>query len=267
VSFRSTALTKQDILLAAFDRQPRLRETAPTPARAGLTQDRAPAPRRADLSRDLELGSRRGARSGRMTFSQRVLCASVRSEKHCGTLTYRLDRTVPPGDLRIALPALASAGLQSSLLEPPTGIRQAEQDLISANGQIGWRRRSFSTITLTGEFGGESKALRAGSTVPGSMWTFAAGLSNRSSSGDAHRLVDVQRARSSGSSLANYQRTIQTAFREVADALITTQYAGARETTPRQASTTLATHCAREHTLHGGLTLAFLGRVIDSHAP
>ena len=35
----------------------------------------------------------------------------------------------------------------------------------------------FPTITLTGDFGGESKALAGLFTVPGRIWTFAAGLS------------------------------------------------------------------------------------------
>ena len=132
------------------------------------------------------------------------------------------------------LPALPPAGLPSSLLERRPDIRQAEQDLISANAQIGVAKAQlFPTITLTGDFGGESKALAGLFTVPGRIWTFAAGLSAPIfEAGKLTALVDVQRARQR-QSLASYQKTIQTAFREVADALINVRQYAALESNAR----------------------------------
>ena len=174
------------------------------------------------LSSDLEVRQAEGVRSDAAFQLDEFLRQRALGEHLLATLTSRLDRTVPPGDLaQLPLPALPPAGLPSSLLERRPDIRQAEQDLISANAQIGVAKAQlFPTITLTGDFGGESKALAGLFTVPGRIWTFAAGLSAPIfEAGKLTALVDVQRARQR-QSLANYQRTVQTAFREVADALI-----------------------------------------------
>ena len=180
------------------------------------------------LSSDLEVRQAEGARSDAAFQLNEFLRQRALGEHLVATLTSRLDRTVPPGDLaQLPLPALPPAGLPSSLLERRPDIRQAEQDLISANAQIGVAKAQlFPTITLTGDFGGASKALAGLFTVPGRIWTFAAGLSAPIfEAGKLTALVDVQRARQR-QSLANYQKTIQTAFREVADALINVrQYA------------------------------------------
>ncbi len=183
------------------------------------------------LSSDLEVRQAEGARSDAAFQLNEFLRQRALGDHLLATLTSRLDRTVPPGDLaQLPLPALPPAGLPSSLLERRPDIRQAEQDLISANAQIGVAKAQlFPTITLTGDFGGESKALAGLFTVPGRIWTFAAGLSAPIfEAGKLTALVDVQRARQR-QSLANYQRTIQTAFREVADALINVQQYAALE--------------------------------------
>jgi multidrug efflux system outer membrane protein len=81
----------------------------------------------------------------------------------------------------------------------------------------------FPTITLTGAFGGESASLAGLFTVPGRIWAFGAGLSAPIfEGGRLSALVDVQRARER-EALAAYNRTIQTAFREVQDALTNVQ--------------------------------------------
>jgi multidrug efflux system outer membrane protein len=183
------------------------------------------------LSSDLEVRQAEGARSDAAFQLNEFLRQRVLGEHLLATLTSRLDHTVAPGDLaQLPLPALPPAGLPSSLLERRPDIRQAEQDLISANAQIGVAKAQlFPTITLTGDFGGESKALAGLFTVPGRIWTFAAGLSAPIfEAGKLTALVDVQRARQR-QSLANYQRTIQTAFGEVADALINVQQYAALE--------------------------------------
>jgi multidrug efflux system outer membrane protein len=173
------------------------------------------------LSSDLELRQAEGARSDAAFQLNEFLRQRALGEHLLATLTGKLDLAIPAGDLEaLPLPALPPAGLPSALLERRPDIRQAEQDLVSANAQIGVAKAQlFPTITLTGDFGGESKALAGLFTIPGRIWTFGAGLSAPIfEGGKLLALVDVQRARQQ-QSVANYRRTIQTAFREVADAL------------------------------------------------
>jgi len=148
-----------------------------------------------------------------------------------GTLTGKLDLTLSPGDIaQLPLPASPPPGLPSALLERRPDIRQAEQDVVAANAEIGVAKAMlFPTITLTGAFGGESAALAGLFTLPGRIWTLGAGLSAPIFEGG--RLVaevDVQYARRA-QSVANYQKTIQTSFREVSDALTNVRQYAATE--------------------------------------
>lgn len=173
------------------------------------------------LSSDLELRQAEGARSDAAFQLNDFLRQRALGEHLLATLTGKLDLAIPPGDLdELPVPALPPAGLPSALLERRPDIRQAEQDLVSANAQIGIAKAQlFPTITLTGDFGGESKALAGLFTIPGRIWAFGAGLSAPIfEGGKLLALVDVQRARQQ-ESVGNYRKTIQTAFREVADAL------------------------------------------------
>jgi multidrug efflux system outer membrane protein len=179
--------------------------------------------RRADggLASDLEVRQAEGARSDAAFQQNEFLRQRALGEHLLATLTGKLDLALVPGDItQLPRPALPPAGLPSTLLERRPDIRQAEQDLVAANAQIGVAKAHlFPTITLTGNFGGESAALAKLFTLPGRIWAFGAGLSAPIfEGGKLTALVDVQRARQR-QSLANYQKTIRTAFREVADAL------------------------------------------------
>ena len=189
--------------------------------------------RRADggLASDLEVRQAEGARSDAEFQLNELLRQRALAEHLLGTLTGRLDLAIPAGDLaHLPLPALPPPGLPSALLERRPDIRQAEQDLVAANAQIGVAKAQlFPTITLTGDFGGESKALAGLFTVPGRIWTLGAGLSAPIfEGGRLAALVDVQRARER-QALAAYQRAIQTGFREVEDALTNLQRYAALE--------------------------------------
>jgi len=189
--------------------------------------------RRADagLASDLEVRQAEVARSDAEFQLNELLRQRALAEHLLGTLTGRLDLAIPAGDLaHLPLPALPPPGLPSALLERRPDIRQAEQDLVAANAQIGVAKAQlFPTITLTGDFGGESKALAGLFTVPGRIWTLGAGLSAPIfEAGRLTALVDVQRARER-QALAAYQRAIQTGFREVEDALTNLQRYAALE--------------------------------------
>jgi multidrug efflux system outer membrane protein len=112
------------------------------------------------------------------------------------------------------------AGLPSDLLERRPDVLEAEHQLKAANANIGAARAAFfPTITLTGS-GGTASTTLENLFAPGSQtWAFspqlvwpifAAGTAWQELKADqATRQMDV----------ANYQSAVQTAFREVADAL------------------------------------------------
>ena len=112
------------------------------------------------------------------------------------------------------------AGLPSDLLANRPDIRSAEQQLIAANANIGAARANFfPRITLTGSVGSASTEL-SGLFKSGSYgWSFAPQAilpifdygRNTAVLGSARAQRDI--------AVAQYEQSIQTAFREVADAL------------------------------------------------
>lgn len=116
------------------------------------------------------------------------------------------------------------AGLPSDLLTRRPDIRQAEQDLIAANARIGAARALyFPTLSLTGAVGTASADLDDLFTGPARTWSYAGSLVGPIFTfGLIEGLVAQSEARQR-QLLANYERTIQTAFREVDDALIDTR--------------------------------------------
>jgi outer membrane protein, multidrug efflux system len=121
-----------------------------------------------------------------------------------------------------ATPALADvpAGLPSELLVHRPDIRQAEQQLLAANANIGAARAAFfPRIALTAGVGTASGHL-SGLFKSGSFgWTFAPQLTLPIfDAGRNQASLEVSQA-SRDIAVAQYEKTIQSAFREVADAL------------------------------------------------
>ncbi|WP_063534019.1 efflux transporter outer membrane subunit [Burkholderia sp. MSMB1589WGS] len=111
------------------------------------------------------------------------------------------------------------AGLPSTLLERRPDIMAAEHRLIAANANIGAARAAFfPRITLTGALGVASASL-AGLFSGGIAWLFVPQLTlpifNAGSNRANLDLATVRR----DINVAGYERTIQGAFREVADNL------------------------------------------------
>jgi len=112
-------------------------------------------------------------------------------------------------------------GLSSSVLLERPDVLAAEHDLIAANADIGAARAQlFPSLTLTASGGLASVALGALFTGPAAVWTLAPALvlplfrpANRAN-------VDLSEAQKRVL-VATYERAIQSAFREVADALAT----------------------------------------------
>jgi multidrug efflux system outer membrane protein len=121
-----------------------------------------------------------------------------------------------------AAPSVAQlpAGLDSSILLRRPDVVEAEYQLRAANAQIGAARAAlFPRISLTGLLGLASEALTRLFTGGAFGWSAGADATYTIFQGGAGhanvRLTEAQR----NAAVANYQKVIQTAFREVSDAL------------------------------------------------
>jgi multidrug efflux system outer membrane protein len=112
-------------------------------------------------------------------------------------------------------------GLPSALLERRPDIRQAEEQLIAANAQIGVARAAyFPQISLSGNGGFQSSALSNLFSGPAGAWSFGASLTQPIFTGGRLRSgVRLAEAREQ-TALLVYQQSIQGAFRSVSDALV-----------------------------------------------
>ena len=131
-----------------------------------------------------------------------------------------LPRDLPPGLPLEGQGLLADlpAGLPSQLLERRPDIRQAERQLKSANANIGAARAAFfPTITLTGSVGLASADL--GGLFSNRAWQFAPRITFPIFDGGYNQAnLEVSQA-NRDIAVALYERSIQVAFREVADSL------------------------------------------------
>jgi len=120
----------------------------------------------------------------------------------------------------LVLPAVP-AGLPSDLLANRPDIRQAEQDLIAANARIGVAKSLyFPAISLTSSLGYASADIAKLFNGPARVWSLAAPLTAPiftagAISGQVKSSKAVRQE-----ALVRYEQSIQTAFREVEDALI-----------------------------------------------
>ncbi|HEX3876855.1 MAG TPA: efflux transporter outer membrane subunit [Bryobacteraceae bacterium] len=148
-----------------------------------------------------------------------------------------------------SFPPDVPAGLTSALLQRRPDIRAAEQALIGANAQIGVARAAyFPTLTLSGLLGGASTQLTGLFSGPNSTWSLVPQLTQPIfNAGRIKSGVELSRAERDHA-LVQYERTIQTAFAEVSDALIAHQRV--RESREQQEMLV--------HTLEDRLRLAYL---------
>ena len=119
-------------------------------------------------------------------------------------------------------------GLSSALLQRRPDIQAAEQILVAANANIGVAKAAyFPTITITGEFGYQSTALANLFSGARRIWSFIPQLTQPIfTAGRLGAQVELAEAQQR-SALAQYEKAIQSAFRDVSDALI--QYQKVRE--------------------------------------
>jgi len=149
--------------------------------------------------------------------------ALAQTENALSLLLGKSPGDIPRGKELVALkpPPLVPAGLPSALLERRPDIRQSERVLISANAQIGAARAQyFPQISLTGLLGAQSRDLTSLFTGPARSWNFAPNavlpIFNAGRIRSTVRFTEAQQREA----LITYEKTIQNAFREVADAII-----------------------------------------------
>lgn len=112
-------------------------------------------------------------------------------------------------------------GLTSALLERRPDIRQAEQQLVAANAQLGVAKAAyFPQISLSGTGGFQSAALTDLFSGPAGTWNFGASLAQPIfTAGRLRSNVRFAEAQQQTAVLF-YQQTIQGAFRSVSDTLV-----------------------------------------------
>lgn len=152
----------------------------------------------------------------------------TRNVAQAANLLVPLLGTPPPAALLRAKTLLADehfldvlpADLPSSLLAQRPDIRAAENELRAANANIGAARAAFfPSISLTGSFGTASSQLSGLFGNHSEQWTFAPSISIPIFAGGANKAnLDLAHI-GKNVAIAQYQKAIQSAFREVADAL------------------------------------------------
>ena len=147
------------------------------------------------------------------------------SEHQLALLTANPELKLAAGDLRqLPLPPQPPAGLPADLIEARPDVRQVEAELIASNAGIGVAKAGYyPKFALTGNLGSESKTLGDLFTAGSNTWSL--GLSALVPILDFGRTaarVDQAQAIKQQSLIA-WQNTLQTAYKEVRDALVNLQ--------------------------------------------
>ncbi|HWK36299.1 efflux transporter outer membrane subunit [Sphingomonas sp.] len=133
-----------------------------------------------------------------------------------------IDPARLPGSIDQAAPTLAElpAGLDSGVLLRRPDVVQAEYQLRAANARIGAARAAlFPRISLTGLVGLASNALGSLFTGDAFTWSATGAAAYNIFDGGSARGDRAQTRAQRDAAVASYEKAIQTAFREVSDAL------------------------------------------------
>ncbi len=185
-----------------------------------------------------ELSKRRfesGATSGLDMYDAQTSVEAARSDMALYTaqvaagenaLALLVGTQVPASLLPQALPTAVATlaelpeGVPSSVLLQRPDVLEAEHTLRAANANIGVARAAFfPSITLTGTAGSASSSLGNLFKAGTGAWTFLPQLTLPLFDSGANKArLDIAKA-DNGIAVARYEKAIQSAFREVADAL------------------------------------------------
>ena len=173
------------------------------------------------LASDLDVYQAQGVRADAALQLTDLQRQRALIEHQIGSLTGTLDLKIAAGDLmHLPLPTLPDAGLPASLLERRPDVQQAEQDLIAANARIGVAKAaSLPTFSLIGSYGGLSEASKNLYQDAARIWSVGPSMHLPIFDAGKYRARTRQAEALQRISAAAYQKTVETAFREVADAL------------------------------------------------
>jgi multidrug efflux system outer membrane protein len=139
-----------------------------------------------------------------------------------------------------SMPPAVPPGLPSDLLQRRPDVLKVEQDLAATNANIGVAQAErFPQFALTGAVGGAGLQLQGTSFGPFATFRGAASLTgplfNASALGYQVKATEAQ----TQAAVAQYRKTVLTAFQEVEDALIAVQKTGEQRTALEQQVTAL----------------------------
>ncbi|RKP54859.1 efflux transporter outer membrane subunit [Pararobbsia silviterrae] len=145
------------------------------------------------------------------------------TQAHALALVVGAPVELPDSGLRLddgVMPQEVFAGLPSDLLIDRPDIVSAEFELRAANANIGAARADFfPRITLTGQLGTASASLDSLFTGPSRAWSFGPSVSLPIfDMGRRQAQLEVTQARQE-QAVASYEKAVQSAFRDVADAI------------------------------------------------
>jgi multidrug efflux system outer membrane protein len=145
----------------------------------------------------------------------------IQTENALSILLGKYPGHIPRGKAisKILFPAIP-AGIPSDILINRPDIRQAEQNLIAANAQIGAARALyFPTISLTGDFGYASADLSDLFKSPSRVWNYTGSITGPIFTAGAISGQVRQAEAARKAALYNYELSIQSAFSDVENAL------------------------------------------------
>ncbi len=154
-------------------------------------------------------------------------------EHQLGLLTGQPGRVVPSGASLAALPLPATppAGLPSDLLERRPDVQQSVEQLRAAQAQVELARAAvWPTLLLTGSLGAQSSDLADLLKGGARAWSIGPSLLLPLFDGGRIEARTAQARAQALAATALYQKAVQTAFRETADALVSAEQGAAQET-------------------------------------
>jgi multidrug efflux system outer membrane protein len=178
--------------------------------------------REVGLAGDFELLSAQGAYQSALAEQASLKRQQVQAENLLRVLV-GIERSDWPAGISLAeqsVPAVV-AGIPAEVLARRPDILAAEERLKAANANIGAARAAFfPRIALTGSYGSASPQLSGLFEANTTAWTFMPSISLPIFSGGRNVAnLDLAQARKV-IAVAEYEKAIQQAFREVADSLI-----------------------------------------------
>jgi len=158
--------------------------------------------------------------------ASRALRQRAQKENEISVLLGRTPGAIPRGVplAQQGIPTVVPAGLPSDLLTRRPDVRQAEEQLRAANARIGAAKAAmFPTISLTASGGTISDELGSLFKDGTGFWRIAPNLLQPIiNTGRNRKQIAAERARTEAA-LAQYEKTVLTAFREVEDQLVAVQ--------------------------------------------